>query len=70
MTSDRSCHSNKMTPVLTALTCSNIFLALGTALTKSFKGAFFRQYGLLDVREAKAESVRALSRYFGMKFYR
>ena len=48
------------------------FLAPGTVLAKSLTGAFFPQYGRLDVREVKAESVwaqceLALSRYFGMK---
>ena len=33
------------------------FLAPGTVLAKSFTGAFFPQYGRLDVREVKAESV-------------
>ena len=35
------------------------FLAPGTVLTKSFTGAFFLQYGCLEVSEVEAESVRA-----------
>ena len=35
--------------------------------TKSFTGGFSSN-SRLDVREVKTESVRALSRYFGMKF--
>ena len=48
-----------MTPLPTAITCSNIFLAPETVLKKSFTGAFFLQYGRLDVREVKVESVTA-----------
>ena len=35
---------------------------------KIIHGNFLLQYGRLDVLQVKAESVRALSRYFGMKF--
>ena len=59
MTSDRSCYNNKMTPLPSAVNLQQYLLALGTVLTKSFTGAFFLQYGRLDVREVKAESVRA-----------
>ena len=45
-----------------------VYLGTGNCFsTKSFTGAFSSNSGL-DVREAK--SVRALSRYFGMKFLR
>ena len=44
------------------------FSALGTVLSKSFTGAFFYN-SRLDVREVSAKSVRALSRYFGKKFF-
>ena len=39
----------------------------GTLLPKSFRGAFFSK-GRLDVLEVQPKSIRALSRYFGMKF--
>ena len=42
--------------------------ALGTVLPKSFSGASSYN-NRLDIREIKAKSVRALSRYFGKKFY-
>ena len=35
---------------------------------KIIHGSFLLQYGRLDVLQVKAEWVRALSRYFGMKF--
>ena len=60
MTSDRSWYSNKLRhyqlPSIAA-----IFFGTGkcSKLTKSLTGAFFLQYGRLDVREVKAESVRA-----------
>ena len=44
-----------------------IFLS-GNCSSKIDHGSFFLQYGRLDVREVKTESVRALSRYFGIKF--
>ena len=50
----RSCHSNEMKP-------------LPILLAKSITGAFYSN-SRLDVREVKTESVRALSRYFGIKF--
>ena len=40
---------------------------MGTVLLKSITGAFSSN-SRLDVREVKTESVRALSRYFGIKF--
>ena len=43
------------------------FSSLGTVLPNSFTGAFSSN-SHLDVREVKAESVRAWSRYFGMEF--
>ena len=43
------------------------YFSLGTVLLKSITGAFSSN-SRLDVREVKTESVRALSRYFGMKF--
>ena len=67
MTSDRSCHSNKMTPLPTAITCSN-FVSPENCSYKIDHGNFFFQYGRLDVREVKAESVTVLWIYFGMKF--
>ena len=42
--------------------------ALGTLLSKSFSGAFSSN-SRVDVREVKAKSIRALSRYFGMKVF-
>ena len=44
-----------------------IILAALFLTMKSFSGAFSSN-SRLDVREVKTESVRALSRYFGMKF--
>ena len=44
------------------------FSALGTVLSKSFTGAFSYN-SRLDVREVSVKSVRALSRYFGKKFF-
>ena len=41
--------------------------SLGTVLPKSFTEAFSSN-SRLDVREVKTESVRALRRYFGIKF--
>ena len=41
--------------------------SLGTVLPKSFTEAFSSN-SRLDVREVKRESVRALRRYFGIKF--
>ena len=49
--------------LLPILHAAEFFSALGTVLPKSLKIA-----SRLDVREVKAGSVRALSRYFGMKF--
>ena len=43
------------------------YFSVETVLPKSITGAFFSN-SLLDVREVKTESVRALSRYFGIKF--
>ena len=42
--------------------------SLGTVLPKSITGAFSSN-SRLDVREVKTESIRALSRYFGIKFF-
>ena len=56
----RSCHSNEMTPLPIILAA--LFLTM-----KSFSGAFSSN-SRLDVREVKTESVRALRRYFGIKF--
>ena len=53
-----------MTPLPILLAA--IFLGTGNCSYKIVH--FFLQYGRLDVLEVKAESVRALSRYFGMKF--
>ena len=44
------------------------FSALGTVLPKSFTGAFSSD-SPLDVRGVKAKFVRALSRYFRIKFF-
>ena len=44
------------------------FSGQGTALQKSFTEAFSSN-SRLDVREVSAKSVRALSRYFGKKFF-
>ena len=41
--------------------------SLGTVLPKSFTGAFSSN-SRLDARKVKTESVRALRRYFGIKF--
>ena len=43
------------------------FMALGTVLPKSFTEAFFSNFRL-DFREVEAKSMRAWSRYLGMKF--
>ena len=61
----QSCHSNEMRPLSILLQQS--FSALGTIVSKSFTGAFSSN-SRLDVHEVWAESVRALSSYFGMKF--
>ena len=45
-----------------------IFLGTKNGSYKIVHGCFFLQYGRLDVLELKAESERALSRFFGMKF--
>ena len=55
---DRSCNS-KMTPLPTANTYSNIFWHRELFLQNRSRELFFLQYGRLDVREVKAESVRA-----------
>ena len=49
------------------LLCSQKYFSVGTVLPKSITGAFSSN-SRLDVREVKTESVRALSRYFGIKF--
>ena len=59
MTSGQSYHSNKMTPLPTAITCSNIFWHWELSSYKIVPRSFFLQYSRLDVREVKAESVRA-----------
>ena len=41
---------------------------MGTVLLKSITGAFSSNRRL-NVREVKTESVRALSRHFGIKFF-
>ena len=43
------------------------YFSVGTVLLKSITGAFSSN-SRLDVREVKTESVRALRRYFGIKF--
>ena len=64
MTSELSKQRND---AITNLT-SAIFLGTGNCSYKIVHGSFFLQYGRLGVLEVKAESVRTLSRYFGMKF--
>ena len=58
MTSDRSWYSNKLRhyqpPSIAA-----IFFGTRKCSYKISHGSFFLQYGRLDVREVKAESVRA-----------
>ena len=49
------------------LLCSQQYFAVRTVLPKSITGAFSSN-SRLDVRQVKTESVRALSRYFGIKF--
>ena len=49
------------------LLCLHQYFSLGTVLPKSITGAFSSK-SRLDVREVKKESIRALSRYFGIKF--
>ena len=49
------------------LLCSQQYFSVGTVLPKSITGAFSSN-SRLDVREVKTEYVRALSRYFGIKF--
>ena len=46
-----------------------IFLGTGNCSYKSFTQTFSSN-SHLDVREVKAETVRVLLGYFGMKFYR
>ena len=53
-TSDRSCYSNKMTPLPTAITCSDIFW---NCSYKIVHASFFSP--IHSPREVKAESVRA-----------
>ena len=53
-----------MTPLPILLAA--IFLGTGNCSYKIVH--FFLQYGRLDVLEVKAESVRALSGHFGVKF--
>ena len=60
MTSELSCHRNYAIFYMQP--------ALGTLLSKSFSGAFSSN-SRVDVREVKAKSIRALSRYFGMKVF-
>ena len=55
-----------MTPLPILLAA--ILLGTGNFPHKIIHGSFLLQYVRLDVVEVKAESVRALSRYFGMKF--
>ena len=62
----RSCQSNEMTPLPILL--PTVFLGTGNCSYKIVHESFFLQYGRLDVLEVKAESVRTLSRYFGMKY--
>ena len=62
MTSELSKQRND---AITYFTCSNISRHWELFLQNR---SHFLQYGRLDVLEVKAESVRALSRYFGMKF--
>ena len=49
------------------LLCLQQYFSVGTVLPKSITGAFSSN-SRLDVREVKTEYVRALSRYFGIKF--
>ena len=56
----RSCQSNELTPL--PITLAVLFLTV-----KAFSGAFSSN-SRLDIREGKTESVRALSKYFGIKF--
>ena len=55
-----SYQSNELTPL--PITLAALFLTV-----KSFSGAFSSN-SRLDIREGKTESVRALSKYFGIKF--
>ena len=59
----RSCQSNEMTPLPILLAA--ILVGTGNFSYKIIHGSFLLQYGRLDVLQVKAESVRALSRYFG-----
>ena len=52
--------SKQRTDAITYYTCSILTV-------KSFSGAFSSN-SRLDIREGKTESVRALSKYFGIKF--
>ena len=56
MTSDRNCYSNKMTPLPTAITCSNIFWHRELFLQNRSRELFSP---IRSPREVKAESVRA-----------
>ena len=64
MTSELSKQRND---AITYFTCSNISRHWELFL-QNHSLSFFLQYGRLDVLEVKAESVRALSKYFGIKF--
>ena len=55
-TSDRSCYSNKMTPLPTAITCSDIFWHRELFLQNRSRELFSPIH---LPREVKAESVRA-----------
>ena len=55
-----------MTPLPILLAA--ILLGTGNFSHKIVHVSFLLQYGRLDVLVVKAESVRALSKYFGMKF--
>ena len=58
-----SCDNNEMTPLPIILAA--IFLTRNCSY-KIVHGTAFSSNNRLDVRELKTESVRALSRYFGM----
>ena len=68
MISDRS-EQIKVTPLPTAITCSNIFLVPGTVLTNSFTGAFLsnRVASMFVMLVKLKRNLLELARYFEIK---
>ena len=65
---DRSCNSNKMTPLPTAITYSNIFWHRELFLQNRSRELFFSNtVALMFVKLKRNLLELVLSRYFGMK---